>query len=162
MNKVIILLLGVFIGSCYSFKGISIPETVKTYYVPNAIVSAVNTPPNIEVAFAERLRNKIRQESRLINNNNSPDVEFNANILKYELVNQGISNQGTASIQRIQMEVKVDYVSNVNEKDNWSQTFRHFIDFPVTTNLADVQENLIRQLNDQLTEDIFNKAFTNW
>ena len=44
-----------------------------------------------------------------------------------------------------------------NERD-----FSHFAEFSNSTDLLTVQDQLVRQIGDQLLEDIFNAAFNDW
>ncbi|MEL6987465.1 MAG: LPS assembly lipoprotein LptE, partial [Bacteroidota bacterium] len=68
----------------------------------------------------------------------------------------------TTAFNRLQINVQVDYQNNLDEKDKWSQNFSFFENFASDQNLLDVQDDLINLIYDQIVEDIFNKAFTNW
>ena len=67
-----------------------------------------------------------------------------------------------ASGSRLTITVSVKYVSNLKngKKDNFEQTFSKFADFKGDINGQEPQ--LITQITKDLTEDIFNKAFSNW
>ena len=45
---------------------------------------------------------------------------------------------------------------------SFSQNFTRFRDYDSSLSLNDVEEALIKQINEELVEDIFNKAFVNW
>lgn len=45
---------------------------------------------------------------------------------------------------------------------NFSQTFSRFRDYDSSLSLNDVEEALMKQINEELVEDVFNKAFVNW
>ena len=40
--------------------------------------------------------------------------------------------------------------------------FSRFSDYESSQNLASIEDELIKDINDQLTQDIFNKAVSNW
>ena len=56
----------------------------------------------------------------------------------------------------------VEYISNKNQEDGFKKNFSFFFDFDANTELASVQTAAIEDILAQLTEDIFNAAFTNW
>lgn len=164
MNRLLLILSIIALSElgCYSFKGISIPPDVTTFYVPVFEIRALNAPPAIGQQFSERLKDKIRNESRLVWNEEQPDVEFTGNIADFK-VNPVAPQPGeTVAINRLEIVVTVNFINHKDEKKNWKNNFTYFSDFGTDQNLLDVQEGLILVIYEQLVEDIFNKAFTDW
>ena len=60
------------------------------------------------------------------------------------------------------MTVKVKFVNTIEEDQSFETSFSRFEDFETSRDLSSVEEELLRSINDQLTQDIFNKAVTNW
>ncbi len=158
----LVLIFGLTLAGCYSFKGISIPPDVTTFYVAPVVLRDPAAPADYQVQFAERLRDKVRNESRLKYNESNPDIEFESAVTNFRVVPVAVKPGESAAINRLEVSVEVKYISNKQEKDNWTQTFKHFADFSASENLLNVQTSLLNLINTQLTEDIFNKAFTNW
>lgn len=156
------VLLSVLYVACYSFKGISIPPDVSTYYIPVFDIRAENAPPTIGQIFSETLKDKVRNESRLIWNEDSPDIEFNGSIIGFRVTPQAPQPGETVSFNRLEISVQIQFINNKNEKKNWRQNFSFFNDFGTDQNLLDIQDQLIANIFDQITEDIFNRAFTDW
>jgi hypothetical protein len=73
-------------GCCYTFKGISIDPDVKTFFVQNFETETSNAPPTLGLNFTERLKDKIRLESRLSLKNTDADVEFSGKVIDYRVV----------------------------------------------------------------------------
>ena len=158
----LILLLAVFVlQSCYSFKGISIPPDVNSFYVEDFGNSAKNSPVDVNQIFAEALREKIRNESRLRYNEQNPDIEFQGTIKEYS-VRSIPAQEDESALNRFEIKIQVQYVSNKNEDDSWDQLFSFYQDFESDVDLNSVQDELTETIFEQLTEDVFNKAFTNW
>jgi hypothetical protein len=67
-----------------------------------------------------------------------------------------------ASQNRLTITVKIKFTNNKDESKNFEQAFTRYSDFPGTSNLANVEAELIKTINTQLIDDIFNKAFVNW
>jgi hypothetical protein len=150
---------------CYSFKGISIPPTISTFYIDQFQNSAFNAPPDIGIQFTEGLRDIVLNSSRLSYDEVSPDIEFQGSVRSFLV--SSVAPQETdlgvgSALNRLQISVEVEYINNQNEEDTWKQSFSFFQDFESTTDLNSVQDELIGAIFDQIIQDIFNKAFTNW
>jgi hypothetical protein len=157
-----LLLSAVSLIACYSFRGISIPPNVSTYYIPVFDIRAENAPPTIGQRFSEALKDKVRNESRLQWNDLNPDIEFTGSVAAFRVSPQAPRPGETVSFNRLEIAVQIQFVNHLDEKKNWKQTFTFFNDFETNLNLLDIQDQLIDNIFQQLTEDIFNKAFTDW
>ena len=164
------VLLGMLLSTgCYSFKGISIPPTVATFYIDQFQNNVGNAPPDIAQRFSDEFRQDITQNTSLLYNEEVPDVEFSGSISSFNVQSvapERNSNAGQvqfgSTLNRLTISVQVSYVSNQNEEDNWSQSFSFFEDFENDQNLDDVQDELIDNIFEQILQDIFTRAFTNW
>ncbi len=161
MRNLVLVYMVLLCSSCYSFKGISIPPDVNTFYVEDFGNNAKNSPVDINQIFAESLREKVRNESRLQYNEQDPDIEFQGTIKEYS-VRSIPAQENQSALNRFEIKIQVQYVSNKNEEDSWDQLFSFFQDFESDVDLQSVQEELTETIFDQLIEDVFNKAFTNW
>ncbi len=149
--------------ACYSFKGISIAPEVKTYYVSQFQDNALNAPPNLYQTVTEVLREKVRNETRLVQNEETPDIEFVGTLVDYRVTAEAPRPGEFAAVNRLTIVVKVDYINNKVESDQgFSSNFSFFFDFPGTVTLQAVENDAIEEILDQITEDIFNKAFSSW
>ncbi len=152
-------------SGCYSFKGISISPTIKTFYVDQFQLNIGNAPADLSQLFSESLRDIILTSSRLRYNETGPDIEFSGAIREFSVSSVAPQNLDTgfgSSLNRLQIAVEVEYVNNQDEEDVWKQRFSFFQDFEANQQLRDVQDDLIQAIFDQITRDIFNRAFTNW
>ncbi|MCP3929251.1 MAG: hypothetical protein GY705_09150 [Bacteroidetes bacterium] len=163
--KNIRLLFSLFIltfSGCYSFKGISIPPEVNTFYVAEFDNKANNVVPTLAQTITEALKSKIRTESRLIWNETEPDVEFQGSIVDYRITAEAPQPGEYSGVNRLTIILSVEYINSTNEEDTWKSNFSYFYDFPADTDLISIQDEAIDAINEQLLEDIFNKAFTSW
>ena len=165
LKYIIFALLIGLISGCYSFKGISIPPEAESFYVKDFVLRANNAPAQIDQLWSEALREKIRNESRLTYNEKSPDIEFEGSIISYKVIGTAPQAGNTVSLNKLTIGVNVTYINNAGDgtKDNeWTQSFSFFKDFDATLDLNSVEEGFIEEIFEQLTENVFNKAFTNW
>lgn len=161
--RVIILFTSfLYFGGCYSFKGITIPPEITTYYVINFGNRAFGAPVDIEVKFSEALRNKIRNESRLKFQEVDPDVEFSGDITTFVVSAEAPVAGNTVALNKLDIGVTVKYVDKKNEKNNYEKNFSFFETFQSDQDLQTVQDRLIKNIFDQIVERIFNDTYTTW
>lgn len=163
MKYVLVCLLPSFIfSSCYSFKGTSIDDNLKTFYVPLFENRSDDGPATLPITFTEKLKDKIRTQSRLRFLDTDPDITFNGTVESFYVSSQAPTANNTSALSRLTISIKIDYENKYDESKNWSQSFSFFQEFDGRTNLLDVQESLINTISNQISEDIFNKAFGDW
>jgi hypothetical protein len=164
----VVLLCLVFVSpSCkLSLDGSSIPPAMKTIRVDffeNNAALVVNT---LSTQFTEALKDKIRNTTRLsIVRGEVADAVMSGSITDYNIapvsINATANNVAPiAGASRLSITVTVKYVNNLDKKDNFEQSFTKYENF--TGDIASHEQTLIADINKQLTEDIFNKAFANW
>lgn len=158
----IFIAISVLQQSCYSLSGVSISPDVKTYYVEQFRSNADNAPPVLEQTLTEALKEKIRTESRLIFADTEPHVEFKGTIVDYRVTSEAPRPGEFTAINRLTINVGIEYINNLEEKKGWKNNFSFFYDFPSNQDLSSIQDEAIRVISNQLMEDIFNKAFTDW
>jgi len=165
MNRLLIFIfLAITLQSCYSFKGVSISSDVNTFYVrqvrlsPNAQFAPADSPER----FMEQFREKIRSQSNLKWNDTDPHIEFDCEITSYSVSNEGDKQGNEVSLNKLTISVKVEYINNNNEEENWNKSFSFGIPFDPSEDLQEVQDGFIEDIFEQISENIFNDAFTNW
>lgn len=152
-------------GCCYSFKGISIDPDVNTFFVQNFELEAANAPPTLALEFTEKLKDKIRLESRLSLKNTDQDVEFTGKVMEYRVVPVAPKPGEVVELNRLEVGVSVLFIHHKNDQKTWPipRSFRHFAEFNNSVDLITVQDQLLREsIFPQIMEDIFNAAFNDW
>ena len=158
-----ICLLFMTMSSCrYGFKGTSISTEVNTFFVSVFDVGPQNAPVIIGQDFSNLLTDKIRSESRLDPVSQDADIEFQGTISRYQVSFEAPQPGETSAFNRLNMSIEVEYIDNNKEDEGWKNTFSFFFDFPSDENLIDIEDEAVDAIFDQLVEDVFNKAFTNW
>ena len=161
------LILGAFCVlqvTCYSFRGVTISPETKTFSVALFASNAQAAPPTLAQNFTERLKDKVRNNTRLgLVNSDNADLSFTGQVVGYEVVAIAPQPGQIAQTNQLKIAINVELTDSKNEKGSWKQVFTFQADFPGTTQLLSVQEQLIKTISDKILEDIFNKAFTeNW
>ncbi len=165
-----ILLLTVVMSVCSScsvtLSGASIPITMKNIYVGYFENNAPLVVSNLSQTFTEALKQRIRSQTRLaITQSPESDGAMTGTITNYSIAPVAVQATAnnvapTASATRLSITVSVKYTNMADKKLNFEQSFTNYVDY--TGELAPQEQGLIQQINQKLTEDIFNKAFANW
>ncbi|MBB4078234.1 hypothetical protein GGR28_000835 [Lewinella aquimaris] len=164
MRYLLLLLLSALLTSCYSFRGISIPEGVERAYVPNFKNNALTAPPTLFLDLTEALRDKVRDEARLVITDEDPDIEIKGTLVDFRVTSEGASPAGEvgafAKDSRLTIVVAIEYNNLRDPKaENWKSNFSEFYEFDGAESLTSVQDDALEYLLEQINEKIFNRAF---
>jgi len=162
LRNLLCLLLICQLFSCYNFKGISIPTEINTFYVDNFTLTSSEAPIDLNQRFTEELRRKIRQETKLVNDNDNPDITFTGSIQSYRINFVAPDENSTTSLNRLEIAIKINYISEKNEDDNYSKSYSDFEDYDSNADFGSIREGLIDVIIDDILERVFNDAFTDW
>lgn len=166
LNMLVIALLvgGIFSGCSvsYSLSGASISPDTKTITVKYFTKTAALGPPALGQYFTERLKEKFVAQTSLTPVDRNGDVYFEGTISGYTITPQSILPNETAAKNRLTITVAVKYINHKNEKNSFETSFSRFTDYDSNSNLSSIEEQLVKEVTDQLVDDIFNKAFINW
>lgn len=152
-------------GSCtisLTMSGASIPENLSTFSVQYINNRAPLINPNLSQDLTEGLKDRIQKESRLSLTEDRGDIEFSGNITGYSTQPMAIKADAVSAQTRLNVSVKIQCRNFKDPKKDWEQSFSAYRDYDSEDNLADVEETLVSQLVEELTENIFNKAFADW
>ena len=168
MKNILFGLIVLLLSSCsYKFSGASIPDEMKTINIAFFENNAALVDPNLSQAFTEDFKTRIRTQSKLSITQNEADGKFEGKITDYDIKPISIQDntKPIAGANRLTITVSVTYTVNIKgkEKEGFTQVFTAFTDFSLAgQSLAPQQAALNKKVIDQLTENIFNRAFAQW
>ncbi|MBK8841843.1 MAG: hypothetical protein IPO33_02875 [Saprospiraceae bacterium] len=119
-------------------------------------------PFQLAQEITRKLKDKIRKETRLKYVEVDPDIEFVGKITNFIVSPVAPQNNQVPSANRLEITINVNFIDNKHEKSKWNSNFTFFKDFSKDANFIDVRDKLASEIFDQLSEDVFNRAFTNW
>ena len=158
-------MLSFILGGCkmrLSMSGVDL-GTAKTVSVNYFLNNSSLAKPTYCSTLTESLKDALTSQSPLSLAAHGGDLQFEGSVTGYAVTPIAISS-GTdqAAMNRLTITVSVKFTNNVDEKKNFETSFSRFADFSSQTNLNSVEDQLIKTINDQLVQDIFNKALINW
>lgn len=146
----------------YSFTGASISPEVQTVSIDFFPSYAPLAPPIASQFFTEAMKDIFLSQTNLTLVKSDGDLQFSGSIVDYNSGPVAIQGNETAALTRVTMTVKVKFVNTFDEEQNFETNFSRFEDFETSRNLSEAEPEVLTSINDQLTQDIFNKAVTNW
>ncbi len=155
----------VFLPSCrvsYSFTGASISASVKTVTIHYFTNNAGLVVPTLSRTVTDALRDYFTSQTNLVQVDRDGDLLLDGSITQYSVMPVAIQGNETAAMNRLTIQVNVKFTNKTDSKQNWESIFSRYQDYSSSYNLSSVQEGLIKDITEQLVQDIFNKAVVNW
>lgn len=145
-----------------TMSGASIPENLNTFSVQYINNRAPLVNPDLSSTLTEGLKDRIQNESRLSLVNEGGDVDFSGDITSYTTKPMALKADAVSAQTRLTVSVKIRCRNAKDPKKDWEQSFSAYQDYDSENNLADVESDLVQLIVEELTENIFNKAFADW
>lgn len=169
-NNTVIYLVCIFLFSIfnfatckYGFKDTSpIPTEIKTFRVNYLENKAQYVNTQLSPQLTERLKQKILNTTRLHQtNDDNADYDISGFVSQYFTSTAGISNNNV-STNRLTVGFHLVFKNTQDEKKNFEADLSRNFDFPATQSLTEAESALNSDIVKNITDEIFNKIFSNW
>jgi len=157
-------MLSVFI-SCkvnYGFKGISIPPEAKTISVAFFQNNAAMASPSESQKFTEKMRDMVSSQTNLALTKQNGDLQFEGAIVDYSVSPVAVQSTDQAALNRLTVTINVKYTNSIDQSKSFNQNFQRFYDYSSSKTLSAIESEALDEINRQIAEDVFQKAFNNW
>ena len=145
----------------YSFKNVTIPPEVKTIRIGFIENRARYINPQLSPRLTDRVQQKINNQTRLTRtNNDDAHYQVSGTITQYDVTTTGISNQ-QASINRLTVSVHVVFKNTLANTTQEFDATRNF-DFNANLTLQQAEPTLNEEIVRNISDEIFNRLFSNW
>ena len=160
-----VIIVALLLTACsvkYSFTGASISPDTKTIQISFFPNRATNVQPTLSNALTEGLKDRFLSQTNLSLVSSGGDLALEGEITDYRVTPLAHQGNETAALNRLTINISVRFTNNKQPEKSYESSFSRYADFESTTNLASVEGQLITEILEQLTEDVFNKAVVNW
>jgi len=145
----------------YSFNTTSIPDSIKTVKVNFIENRARYQNPQLSPRLTDRLRQKITGQTKLTQtNNDNADWEISGQITDYSVTTSGVSNQRETT-NRLTVSVHITFNNRRTEETAEHDVSRSY-EFSASQSLQQAEARLLDEMIRTLTDEIFNRIFSNW
>jgi carbon monoxide dehydrogenase subunit G len=167
MKKIIlsIMILIATLQSCtvsYTLSGASIAPEVKTVSVQYFTNRAPLAMANIGQYITDELKDKFKSQTSLTLVNDVGHLNFEGEITQYDTKPMAIVGDETAAQNRLTITVHVKFTNEIEPEYNFDSDFTRYADYDSNLDLAQVEQELVEEIVEQLIDDIFNKSVVNW
>ena len=129
------------------------------YFTPVAPLAG----PEVGQEFTEALKDLIQRQSTLRWVREGGEIQYSGRIVGYDVSTSAVAGgQEVASQNRLTMQVQLRYVHTLDPTLDFEKTFSRFADCPATSDLFDVEGQLVEEINEQLIQEVFNASLGNW
>jgi hypothetical protein len=133
-------------------------KTIRIAEFPNRTAFYPQLPQMLDLA----LRKRFIEQTRLKEVTNGGDIELEGEITAFQVEGMAVKEDAYSSQTRLTVTVRVQYVNNKETGKDVDQSFSSFKQFDSTRSLDDVQDELIKQIIDELVDQIYNATVANW
>jgi hypothetical protein len=145
----------------YGFKDISIPDTIKTVKVGYIENKARYINPQLSPRLTDKLRQKIVSQTKLTQvNNDNADWEISGFVSDYSFSTSAISGQQVAN-NRLTVNIHI-VLNNRKEDKTTDYDISRSFEFKGNQSFQQAENALGDEIIRTLTDEIFNKLFSNW
>jgi hypothetical protein len=146
----------------YGFEGGSIDyDKTKTIQI-NSFPNRTSFYPEMTQIFDQALRKRFIEQTRLREVTSSPDIQMSGEITGYTLSPMAVKSDAYASQTRLTITIKVDYVNNKETGKDVTQSFSSFLEFDSNESLSSVEDRLVKDIIDDIIDQIYNSTVANW
>lgn len=150
----------------YSFSGTNLNKKIKTFSIDSCDEKVAMGPADITDLLSHRITSTLIQRTQLSQQRSEGDVQFNFTIVSFKFsptATQANNEDSIGSIQRLTIEVEVDYVNNYDEKKSFNKRkFSQFADASASADLDSEEPRLIEEIFEKLAYDVINATVADW
>lgn len=165
-----IVLIGIFTiltlnaATCkYSFKDTSpIPAEIKNFRVNYFENKAEYINTQLSPQLTEKLKQKIISTTRLRQTNaDDADYDISGYVSRYNITTISISGANSSG-NRLTVGFHLIFKNSRDEKKNFEAELTRTFDFDANLSLSQAEVSLNDEIVKNITDEIFNKIFSNW
>jgi hypothetical protein len=148
--------------SIYRFRDVSIDPNIKTVrigYIENKSRLLI---PQLSPQLSDRLRQKINNQTRLTQvQSDEAHYDITGYVAETSVSTSGISDQRAAS-NRLVITVHIILKNRLDDTKSFEADVSRNFDFSANLSLEQAQSQLLSTIVQNLSDEIFNRIFSNW
>lgn len=136
-------------------------KTVNVHYIDN---KAQYINPQLSPSLTDRLTQKVTRQTKLVQTNGDANLDIQGYVNNYSVTTTGVSStngQTQTSINRLTVGVHI-IITNTLKNDTKEFDVSHSFDFSANQSLNQAEANLLDEMVRNLSDEIFNRIFSDW
>ena len=164
-TNLVLIGLALFMQSCsyYSFSGVSIPSHLNTIAIPLAEDESAGPLTLLDESLTELMIERFVRQTRLtlIEDESDADLLLTAQITRYGNAPTSVTGQERAEYNRVSISVAAQYINQVDD-DALERTFSGFDDYDALQGGLEAEEAAALAALENIADDLFTAATSNW
>jgi len=146
----------------YSMKESSIPKEIKTIRINFIENRARYVNPQLSPQLTDKLRQKVNsQTNRTLIQGDNADYDISGVITDYSFTTSAIADNRSAT-NRLNITVHIKLINRLDDKQSKEEDVTRSFDFDANTSVEQAQAKLNDDIIKNLSDEIFNRLFSNW
>ena len=147
----------------YKFNAASINyDEIKTIQIADFPLRTALVWAPMRAMFNNQLQDTYANQTRLQLVKRQGDLQLSGEIVGYEQFNKAISAEGYSAQVQLRMTVNVRFVNMKNHTQDFERRFTATSEYDSSQSLNSVQEELVTEMIQNITDQIFNATVANW
>lgn len=134
----------------------------KTYSVSAFQLVTPLASASSALALTEELRDRIQRQSTLRLVNAEGELQFAADITVWDVKPVNVQGDETAASNRLTIGLRLSYENTIVPDLSFERTFTRFADYTSDQDLLQIEDELVDEIGEQLSQDVFNATLGNW
>lgn len=118
--------------------------------------------PVVAQLFTEDLKDLVQRQSTLRLVDDNGELQFSGLITDYRVSPVGVQGDETTARNRLTVTIQVKYTNTLEPDLSFERPFTKFTDYDSALDLLTVEEELMEEINEQITQEVFNASLGNW
>lgn len=158
-----VVLLASSCSISYKFNGASIDYSkTKTISISDFPNKADLVYPPLSQEFSEKLKDTYTKQTRLQLIKKGGDLNIDGEITGYQLTPMAISADTYASQTKLTITVNVRFSNIKNPEDDFEKNYSVYRAFDSNVMLTTVQDELIKEIIEEISDNIYNDTVAKW
>ena len=161
-----VIAIAFLLNSCtisYKFNGASIDYTkTKSISIADFINTAGLVYAPLAQEFSEKLRDLYAKSTRLQLLKKGGDMNLEGEIVEYQLTPMAISADTYASQTKLTITINVRFSNSKSPEDDFEKRYSAFQTFDSNSLLTEVQDELLKTMIAEITDNIYNDTVAKW
>ena len=146
----------------YKFTGTSINyDLIKSIQLDNVANRAPYGWAPMEAMFNNKLQDRYANQTRLKLVKRGGDMQLSGEIISYDQFNKAVSAEGFSSQVQLKITVNIRF-NSPKQNISWEKQFSATTQYNATQLLSAVQYQLVTEMIEDLTDQIFNATVADW
>lgn len=147
----------------YKFSGASIDYSkVSTISIQDFPNQAPRVYPPLSQMLAEEMKDLYTRQTRLSLITAGGDLDLEGEITGYDLTPMAVKEDAYAAQTRLTITIRVRYTNSTAPEEDFEQTFSAYREFDANVMIDTVQDELCREIIQEIVDQVYNGTVANW